>query len=174
MVLKFRPKISPWTLRRRRLRRLHRKIVVVDQEIAFVGGINIIDDMDRPDETSPRFDFAVCVKGPLVTEIIDSTRRVWSRVAWSHLRPGWARDSHRRAPATDFRGHMRSAFLVRDNIRHQRDIEDAYLHAIEQAQSEIILANAYFFPGLNFRHALLNAAGRGDRVILFLQGRVEY
>jgi cardiolipin synthase len=39
MVLKFRPKISPWTLRRQRLRRLHRKIVVVDQEIAFVGGI---------------------------------------------------------------------------------------------------------------------------------------
>ena len=48
MVLKFRPKTSPWTLRRRRLRRLHRKIVVVDQKIAFVGGINIIDDMDMP------------------------------------------------------------------------------------------------------------------------------
>jgi cardiolipin synthase len=46
MVLKFRPKTSPWTLRRQRLRRLHRKIVVVDRTIAFVGGINIIDDMD--------------------------------------------------------------------------------------------------------------------------------
>ena len=39
LALKFRPKTSPWTLRRRRLRRLHRKIVVVDQKIAFVGGI---------------------------------------------------------------------------------------------------------------------------------------
>jgi hypothetical protein len=38
MVLKFRPKTSPWTLRRRRLRRLHRKIVVVDREIEFVAG----------------------------------------------------------------------------------------------------------------------------------------
>jgi cardiolipin synthase len=44
-VLKFRPKTSPWTLRRRRLRRLHRKIVVVDRTIAFVGGININDHM---------------------------------------------------------------------------------------------------------------------------------
>jgi cardiolipin synthase len=69
---------------------------------------------------------------------------------------------------------MRSAFMVRDNIRHRRDIEDAYLHALEQAQFEIILANAYFLPGLNFRHALLDAAGRGVRVILLLQGRVEY
>ena len=70
MVLKFRPKTSPWTLRRRRLRRLHRKIVVVDQKIAFVGGINIIDDMDMPDQTSPRYDYAVSVEGPLVKEIL--------------------------------------------------------------------------------------------------------
>ena len=174
MVLKFRPKISPWTLRRRRLRRLHRKIVVVDQEIAFVGGINIIDDMDMPGQTSPRYDYAVSVEGPLVKKIHDSSRRVWSRVAWTRLRPGWGRDNYRQAPSTEPRGRMRSAFLVRDNIRHRRDIEDAYLQAIEQAQFEIILANAYFLPGLNFRHALLDAAGRGVRVILLLQGRVEY
>jgi cardiolipin synthase A/B len=174
MVLKFRPKISPWTLRRQRLRRLHRKIVVVDQEVAFVGGINIIDDMDMPGQTSPRFDYAVSVQGPLVEEIHDSVRRVWSRVAWTRLRPGWSRDNRRKAHSTESGGHMHSAFLVRDNIRHRRDIEDAYLQAIEQAQFDIILANAYFFPGLNFRHALLDAAGRGVRVILLLQGRVEY
>jgi cardiolipin synthase len=174
MVLKFRPKISPWTLRRRRLRRLHRKIVVVDQEIAFVGGINIVDDMDMPGQTSPRYDYAVSVEGPLVKEIHNSSRRVWSRVAWTRLRPSWGRDNYRQAPSTEPRGRMRSAFLVRDNIRHRRDIEDAYLQAIDQAQFEIILANAYFLPGLNFRHALLDAAGRGVRVILLLQGRVEY
>jgi len=174
MVLKFRPKTSPWTLRRRRLRRLHRKIAVVDRKIAFVGGINIIDDMDMPGQRSPRYDYALSVEGPLVEEIHKSTRRVWSRVAWTRLRPGWVRDTARQAPSTGPRGHMRSAFLVRDNIRHRRDIEDAYLQAIEQAQFEIILANDYFLPGLNFRHALLGAAGRGVRVILLLQGRVEY
>ena len=173
-VLKFRPKISPWTLRRQRLRRLHRKIVVVDQKIAFVGGINIINDMDMPGQTSPRYDYAVSVEGPLVGEIHASTRRMWSRVAWTRLRRGWGRDNERQSPSTEPRGPMRSAFLVRDNIRHRRDIEDAYLQAIEQAQFEIILANAYFLPGLNFRHALLDAAGRGVRVILLLQGRVEY
>jgi len=173
-VLKFRPKISPWSLRRRRLRRLHRKIVVVDQKIAFVGGINIIDDMDMPGQTSPRYDYAVSVEGPLVGEIHASTRRVWSRVAWFRFRPGWVRDNDRQAFSTESRGRMRSAFVVRDNIRHRRDIEDAYLQAIEQAQFEIILANAYFLPGLKFRHALLGAVGRGVRVILLLQGRVEY
>ena len=69
---------------------------------------------------------------------------------------------------------MRSAFLVRNNFRHRRDIEDAYLQAIEQAQTEIILANAYFLPGLNFRHALMAAARRGVRVVLLLQGKMDY
>jgi cardiolipin synthase len=69
---------------------------------------------------------------------------------------------------------MSAAFLVRDNFRHRRDIEAAYMKAIEQAEDEIILAHAYFLPGLDFRHALINAAGRGVRVVLLLQGKMEF
>ncbi|BBO83207.1 cardiolipin synthase B [Desulfosarcina ovata subsp. sediminis] len=173
-VLKFRPKTSPWTLKRHRLRRLHRKIVVVDRTIAFVGGMNIIDHMDIHGQTSTRFDYAVSVEGPLVKEIHDSARRVWSRVAWTRLPPGWDEDNDRQVPSIEPKGSMRSAFLVRNNIRHRRDIENAYLQAIEQAQDEIIIASAYFLPGLNFRHALLDAAGRGVRVVLLLQGLMDH
>ncbi len=174
-VMKFRPKISPWTFRRRRLRRLHRKIVVIDRKLAFVGGMNIIGDMEISGRTSPRFDYAVSVEGPLVNAIYGSCRRLWLRVSWSHhllfIRD---RDRASHAPPPKAAGHMRSAFLVRDNFRHRRDIEDAYLQAINQASSEIILANAYFLPGLNFRHALLAAARRGVRVILLLQGTIDH
>ncbi len=174
MVLKFRPKTSPWTFKRQRLRRLHRKIVVVDRKIAFVGGINIIDDMDIPGQTSPRYDYALCVEGPLVKEIYDSARRVWRRVAWTRFRPGLSRDKDSQVPLNEPVGRVCAAFVVRDNLRHRRDIENAYLQAIRQAKFEIILANAYFFPGFNFRHALLDAAARGIRVILLLQGKVDY
>ncbi len=173
MVLKFRPKTSPWTLRRRRLRRLHRKIVVVDREIAFVGGINMVDDMGIPGQTSPRYDYAVSVEGPLVENIYDSVAHVWSRAARTRLLDWRNRRGDDRAPLIEPLGRMRSAFLARDNIRHRRDIEDAYLGAIEGAKSDIVIANAFFFPGLNFRHALLDAAGRGVRVVLLLQGKVE-
>lgn len=174
LSLKFRPKTSPWTLRRRRLRRLHRKILVVDRKVAFVGGINIIDDMDGRGQTSPRYDYAVRVEGPLVEEIHESARGMWSRVAWT--RAGLARkpDWRPRYLSPVSGGGMRSAFIVRDNIRSRRDIENAYLSAIDQAKFEIILANAFFLPGLNFRHALQDAAKRGVRVVLLLQGRVEY
>ncbi len=173
MVLKFRPKTSPWTLRRRRLRRLHRKIVVVDRKTAFVGGINMVDDMGIPGQTSPRYDYAVSVEGPLVKDIYDSAGHVWSRVARTRLLDWRNRRGDDDAPLIEPRGRMRSAFLARDNILHRRDIEDAYLRAIEGAKSEIIIANAFFFPGLNFRHALLDAAARGVRVALLLQGKVE-
>jgi len=174
MLLIFRPKILPWTLRRRRLRRLHRKIVIVDRKIAFVGGINIRDDMDRPGQTSPRYDYAVSVRGSLVAEIYESTRKVWSRVAWARLRPGWTLAQDQQCRLAETKDGMRAAFVVRDNIRHRRDIENAYLHAIDHAQSEIMLANAYFFPGLNVRHALIDAAGRGVQVVLLLQGRADH
>jgi len=174
LVMKFRPKTSPWTLRRRRLRRLHRKIVVVDRTIAFVGGININDGLDLHGQPSTRYDYAVCVKGPLVKAIHDSARRVWSRVARTRFRPGRVWDNDRYTPSTEPAGLMQAAFLVRNNIRHRRDIETAYLQAIEQAQCEIILANAYFLPGLNFRHALVDAAGRGVRVVLLLQGKMDH
>jgi cardiolipin synthase len=173
MVMKFRPRISPWTFRRHRLRRLHRKIVIVDQSDAFVGGINIVDDVDTPDQTSPRYDYAVHVEGPLVRDIFVSTRRLWSRVNWTRFKT-WSRGRDRRAPLPESGGSMCAAFLVRNNIRHRRDIEDAYMQAIEQSQLEIIIANAYFFPGLKFRHALMEASRRGVRVVLLLQGKAEY
>ena len=54
------------------------------------------------------------------------------------------------------------------------DIERAYLSAIRGARSEVIIANAYFLPGKRFRRALYRARERGVRVVLLLQGRVEY
>jgi cardiolipin synthase A/B len=172
-LLIYRPRISPWTFRRERLRRMHRKIVVVDRELAFVGGINIVADREKADVMPPRYDFAVAVQGPLVDVIRLSAQRLWSLVAWSTFRKGTVRAGV--PPVSTFTGgRMNAAFLVRDNFHHRRDIEAAYLGAIKQAKAEIILANAYFLPGIDFRHALIDAAGRGVRVVLLLQGKSDH
>ncbi len=169
----FRPKISPLTFRRERLRRLHRKIAVVDGRVAFVGGINIIDDMHTPGQVPPRYDYAVQVEGPLVPVIHANVVRLWARLSWVSRGRPLPRRRMALADGTP-RGDQRAAFVVRDNFRHRSDIEDAYLAAIDAAKDEIVIANAYFFPGRRFRHALVRAAGRGVRVTLLLQGRVEY
>ena len=172
-VLKYRPDISPWTLRRERLRRMHRKIAVIDARVAFVGGINIIDDMHTPNHIPPRFDYAVRVEGPLLADIYPAVTRLWTRVMWTRFRRPWPQRPGPLLHAVRCGTH-RAAFVTRDNLRHRKDIEDAYLDAIARAESEIIIASAYFFPGLNFRQALAQAAGRGVRVVLLLQGKVEY
>ena len=79
-VLVFRPKISPWTLRRNRLRRMHRKIACADASIAFVGGINVIDDYDTPGRTPPRYDYAVRIRPFRGARSAGGAS--WSRVAW--------------------------------------------------------------------------------------------
>ena len=172
-VLIYRPKISPWTLKHRRLRRLHRKVAVIDGLIAFVGGINIIDDMNAPESTPPRIDYAVSVQGPLLTTIRASTRRLWRRTAWARLMRVDAGHMKGRLQPRNA-GNMWAAYVLRDNIWHRRDIENAYLGAIDAARNEIVIANSYFLPGIRFRRALVGASRRGVRVVLLLQARVEY
>jgi cardiolipin synthase len=172
-LLVYRPDISPWTGERQRLRRMHRKLAVIDARVAFVGGINVIDDMHTPGHTPPRFDYAVRIEGPLVEPIHAAVKRLWTVVQLTQLGGGWPESDGPLALPVP-RGHQRAAFLVRDNLWHRNDIEEAYLHAIDRARSEILIASSYFFPGLAFRRALGDAAARGVKVMLLLQGRVEY
>ena len=172
-VMYYRPKISAWSFKRNRLRRLHRKVSIFDGQHAYVGGINIIDDMNVPSNLdAPRVDYAVRVEGPLVQSIHASARNLWRRLAWMHLREV---EAYPTLPAPAFlKGGMRAAFVVRDNVLHRRDIERAYLKAIGKARVDIVIASAYFVPGKKFRQALIEAAKRGVRVRLLLQGRMEY
>ncbi|HEX5803276.1 MAG TPA: cardiolipin synthase ClsB [Azospira sp.] len=172
-ALVYRRELARFQLRRHRLRRLHRKLALIDARIAFVGGINIIDDLNQPGATAPRYDYAVRVEGPLIKPIRRVMLRLWEIVVWANFR---RRRGLRReiAPVVRKAGDETAAFVVRDNIRHRRAIEDAYIDAIVHAREEILIANAYFLPGFRFRHALLDAARRGVRVSILLQGRVEY
>jgi cardiolipin synthase len=170
---KYRPEIAPWQFRSHRLRRLHRKLVHVDARVAFVGGINVIDDMHTPGHRPPRVDFAVRVEGPLLVPIVRTMQRVWALVELVQFNRSDVPlfPSPRRAKRA---GGQTAKFVIRDNLRHRGDIERAYLAAIRTARQEILIANSYFFPGIRFRRALIAAAGRGVKVTLLLQARVEY
>ena len=172
-ILVYRPEtVHPW-LMRHRLRRLHRKLAVVDAKVGFIGGINIIHDMHTPGHTPPRYDYAAQVQGPLVADIYKAAQRLWAVVTWSQFKKS-GRPKRRIKADLSLRGEQAARLIVRDNLRHRSDIEEAYLDAIEGAKNEILIASPYFLPGLNFRHSLMSAAERGVRVILLLQARVEY
>ena len=172
-VLVFRPQISPWTFKSNRLRRLHRKVSVFDGKVAFVGGINIIDDLNVPGDNGPRIDYAVRIEGVMVPDILTRVQRLWRHISWRHLQS--TQHQYQPVPMPPVPGNsMLAKYVVRDNILHRRDIEQMYMQGIRQAKKDILIANAYFIPGVAFRNALIDAAKRGVRVRLLLQGRREH
>ena len=176
----FRRDISPFTFSRsrmRRLRRMHRKLAVMDGTVAFITGINICNDISDNDTSGlPRLDYSVRVQGAVAGEIHVAIRQLWGMVLWANFR----RRGKEYRQLQFFKARPKHAdklkvtLLLRDNLRHRHDIEAAYLKTIATAQHEIIIANAYFLPGRIFRRALIKAAQRGVRVVLLLQGKVEY
>jgi len=159
---------------RRGVTRTHRKICVVDRQVAFVGGININDDMFCDYDhnvalSAPRWDFAVAVRGPLVAAIEQEAQAQWARLGKMGLfkRIGLYRDL-RKVNKIAAQSTVQAGFVVRDNLRNRVAIQRAYLQALGKARKSVLLANPYFAPGRKFRHALARAAERGVEVVLLI------
>ena len=150
-------------------RRMHRKIVVVDEAVAFVGGINYSAEHMSDYGPEAKQDYAIRIEGPVVQDIVlfelenlpgkEAVRRWWKR---RH------RPEENRKP-----GEAQALFVWRDNGEHRDDIERHYLKMLANAKREVIIANAYFFPGYRLLHAMRNAARRGVRVKLIVQGEPD-
>ena len=168
----FRPSPTWITLRRSRLRRLHRKIALIDGRVGFVGGLNIIDDRTENPTGGERLDYAVRLEGPVLAQMY----RVVHRLSWLAATISRQRRRSWRAPVvgTAPAGESVAAFVYRDNVRHRHDIEALYLRGIRGARREVVIACAYFLPGWRVRRALMAAAGRGVRVVLLLQGWTDH
>ena len=159
---------------KRGVARTHRKITVIDREVAFVGGININDDWYCDYDPgrrlpAPRWDFAVEVRGPLISAIHHEMQAQWARMGRLGLmkRIGLFREMrHQQLPGGD--KPMLAAFIVRDNLRNRHTIQRAYLQAIGRAKKSILLVNPYFAPGHKFRKALAVAGQRGVEVRLLI------
>ena len=195
----FRPLDRWWRLLHPgQLRRLHQKLCTVDGVVGFVGGINLIDDrhdLHHGWTDRARLDFAVEVRGPVVAQMVQTVRAIHTRARlgadWRDEALALARSAEpvarvrrilqrlkvraRAADAgPDALAPMRAAFVVRDNLRQRRAIEQAYIEAISRARVRLVVVCPYFYPGRLFRRALREATRRGVRVRLLLQGKADY
>ncbi|CAG9167874.1 cardiolipin synthase ClsB [Cupriavidus respiraculi] len=164
----FAPRRPLFGIRTNVFRRLHRKLVAIDGVKAFVGGINFSIEHLWDFGPQAKQDYAVEVDGPIARDV----HRFLMGVMQANERP--------RRPAPEFDlpppqsvGPTPALLVTRDNDKHRTDIELHYLKAIRSAKEEIIIANAYFLPGYRLLHALCDAARRGVRVQLILQGNPD-
>ena len=186
------------------LRRLHQKLCVVDGSLGFVGGINMLDDrldLHHGWCDSPRLDFAVQLSGPVVQAVEQTIGAVWARAQLGrHFRQQVTSIARQAQPLVNAKRLMRrlrlsqqdgawpsghlagaaelrpvlAAFVLRDNFRQRRAIERSYIDAIRRSRTRVDLISAYFYPGREFRRALVDAAERGVKVRLLLQGKLDY
>ncbi|TCW16820.1 cardiolipin synthase [Raoultella sp. BIGb0138] len=164
------PRPRLFGMRTNLFRRMHRKIVVIDDTTAFVGGINYSAEHMTSYGPEAKQDYAVQVEGPVVLDILrfelenlpasETTRRMWPR-------------RRHRPEVNHSPGEAQALFIWRDNHDHRDDIERHYLKMLANARREVIIANAYFFPGYRMLHAMRNAARRGVRVKLIVQGEPD-
>ena len=156
------------------LRRMHRKIVVVDGELGFIGGINYSADHVADYGPEAKQDYSVQVRGPVVAQmhrfvqecVLGRTTRWRSR----HARRDHGAQDAQALPAA---GDAHAIFVTRDNHDHPSDIERHYRIALRAARKRVVIANAYFFPGYRFVREMRRAAQRGVDVRLILQGQPD-
>lgn len=158
----FDPRPRLLGLRTNLFRRLHRKLLVVDGSTAYVGGINFSADHLADFGAMAKQDYAVRVQGPVVHDIRQATLELRAEY-------GEAADDHGPCRPT-LAGPSHACLVLRDNNARRTRIEQHYLAAIHGACRRLTLANAYFFPGYRLLRALRQAAQRGVRVRLILQG----
>lgn len=195
----FRPleRWSAW-LQPSQLRRLHHKLCVIDESVAFVGGINILDDrldLNHGLSERARLDYAVALRGPVVAQARQLVQALAMR---AHLSHEWrsevgalARSAQPVAHTLQLLRGLRSmppapqpamqalqpvqvAFVVRDNFSQRRAIERRYIEAVRAARLRVDIACPYFYPRRAFTRSLRAAAQRGVRVRLLMQGKVDY
>lgn len=154
-------------------RRMHRKIVVIDRQIAYIGGINFSEDHLAESHPEGKQDYVVRAEGSVAQQIQEF-------VTGEIQRLGHRRRRSRKLSKRDLARHWGREdkgsevfFVTRDNREHRSDIERFYKVAFRRVQREIIVANAYFFPSYGFIWQLRRAVRRGVRVVLILQGKPD-
>lgn len=160
MVLRYPVYAAGWRFfDLRRYGRDHRKILVVDDNVGFVGGYNI----GTPYETEWR-DTHVRISGPGVWDL----KRAFADF--------WNLNRRRRLRASERPLLLETASTWEPTIRVQRNvprhwmfpIRSMYIEAINRASRNVWMTQAYFIPDQDFVDAMRNAAKRGVDVRLLL------
>jgi cardiolipin synthase A/B len=153
-------------------RRDHRKMAIIDGEIAFLGGFNIGDEYSGLAERSERFrDVGFSVAGSAVGELVRNFSETWQmeRGQPPQLPPaaGDAEPHPRRRGQAD-------VVIISGGPHHSRSyIRGAFLVNIASAAEEILIATPYFVPGPRMIRSLLRAVRRGVKVRLLLPARSD-
>lgn len=142
-------------------RRLHHKILLVDEQVSFIGGINVLSGFDAG-SVVPQLDFAIFLEGPVTTRLTQYCQMIYKKASRKKIHFPLI------APSLSFPNGIDLKILVNDWVYRRWQITKQYSHLTKKAKHEITIINSYFFPRKSFMKQLVQAAQRGVRVRLIL------
>lgn len=146
-------------------RRMHHKIVAIDEKLALTTGVNIANRYNDINSTPAWLDFALIVEGPTAIEIKKRCLQIWEK----NFEFGKLLKKFR---LPHFKGVRTENTLVKvsvnDWLRGRNEIYTGYLKAISHAKNAIIISGGYFLPGRFMRKQLYDAAVRGVSISVIL------
>ena len=167
--LRFYNRLS-WRRWVRNFYRDHRKLLLVDQTLAVVGGTGVTDEFWTPgQDVSEWHEVMVQISGPLVLDWQLLFDRQWIA---NRYRRAWKPAAHfglPRLPRVPPTGEGMGRVAYADAAQH-RDILQSLFRALNSAKQRIWLATPYFLPTWKIRRSLRKAAARGIDVRLLLTG----
>jgi cardiolipin synthase A/B len=167
-LVEFHP-VAPWRSRFNWKLRDHRKILVVDDEIAFVGGLNIGKEYASKEQGGEGWhDMHCSLRGPIVSDLARTFRRNWVSNGGRDYQAAPRAETVTPGPGNSF-------VRMIDNTlnRRRRPIRQAYMAVIAAAQRQVLIKNAYFLPDRALRRAMSRAVARGVEVAVVVPGRSD-
>ncbi|MGL4368533.1 MAG: cardiolipin synthase, partial [Spirochaetota bacterium] len=166
-IIAYHP-LLPWRRFSKVTFRDHRKILVIDGRIAYIGGINIGSEYAGKKYHGGGWrDTHLRIEGLAVREIQFFFIENWFRQGGSIVRS----DLH--FPNLKKKGNRLMMVISTRSRRRIRPIFESYISAITHAKKTIYITNAYFIPNRRIYHALAKAAKRGVDVRLILPGESD-
>ena len=152
--------------------RNHRKIVVIDGQIAYTGGMNVADYYIKGTEQVGEWRDMHCrIEGDAVNELQKIFIRIWNRVTGENVhgmkyyRGGTLTKFEGLKPdTTSTAGRKMVGIITREPHRTPAIMRDFYISAIDEAQDSIKIINPYFTLIPSVTRALTRAIERGVKV----------
>ena len=146
-------------------RRMHHKILVVDERIAVVGGMNIANRYRGTEQQPPWLDYAVKVEGPICVKLAIVCRRILER-QFKPSTPKWPKIFTRGRSLDTSKVWVRAR--KNDWMRNRFEITLSYNKAARLSKKSITIVGGYFLPGRHYRRILANASKRGVEIRIIM------
>jgi cardiolipin synthase len=144
--------------------RLHHKVLLVDGEVAIIGGMNVANRYRGTRDLKEWLDFAILFRGPECVHVLFLLKKLWNRA----FIPRWERAHETVHVPVQYDANVRVKVLQNNWYRNKIEILKSYRYAMKHSKDRMIIMASYFLPGRNERKLLRMASRRGVDIRIVL------